>query len=288
MTPTRVARVSTDSRRVSEVVRVSHGLWRPAEEVADLASRCAALLSVMPAGAVVGGLAAARLHELWLPKLDVEPIEMITRGGARLPRELAHSRRCEVRGRRRTLSDDEIGTAVGLPVTSVARTWRDLAECLGPADLVAAGDCALRRGTTFADLHEVVARSVHRRGIRLARAVIPRLDERSMSRPESHLRYLLVAAGLPCPEVNEPVYVDGEWVGVPDLHYPQARLALEYQGTDHADPRRMRGDITRELDFEWRGWKLLVLGPRQVFGRPDQVVALVRHLLQQRDPGCLS
>ena len=273
---------------MSEVIRVSHGLWRPSDSVADLVGRCAALLNVLPSRTVVAGLAAARLHGLWLPRGDERVIDVITPGNPRRPRDIGHSRRAELRARRRALRDDEVDLVMGVPVTTAARTWCDLAELLSPADLVAAGDCALRGLATIAQLETSVANSTYRRGVRRARTALPLLDERSMSRPESHLRYALVAAGLPYPEVNTPVYVDGEWVGVPDLHYAGARLALEYQGEDHAELKRMRGDITRELDFDWRGWKVLAFGPREVFGRPDQAVSLVRRYLQQRDPGCLS
>jgi very-short-patch-repair endonuclease len=273
---------------MSDVIRVSHGVWRPADAVADLAGQCAVLLSAMPPRSVIAGLAAARLHGLWLPRVNTQPIEVITPGNPRRPRELGHSRRVEVRARRRVLTDDEITVVADVPVTTVARTWCDLAERITLPDLIAAGDCSLRGRTTIADLTACVDSSAYRRGVRRARVALPLLDERSMSRPESHLRYALVAADLPYPEVNEPVYIDGEWVGVPDLHYPRARLALEYQGEEHAEIKRMRGDITRELDFEWRDWKVLEFGPREVFGRPDQVASLVRRTLQQRDPGCLT
>lgn len=62
----------------------------------------------------------------------------------------------------------------------------------------------------------------------------------------------------------------------PDLSYRDARLALEYNGADHADPGRMRRDITRELDLLQRGgWATLVFGPAEVFRRPDQIAATV-------------
>ena len=45
------------------------------------------------------------------------------------------------------------------------------------------------------------------------------------------------------------IYSDvGEWLAEPDLSYDEARLALEYNGADHAKVERMRRDITRELD----------------------------------------
>ena len=83
-----------------------------------------------------------------------------------------------------------------------------------------------------------------------------------------------------------PVHDDrGQWVGEPDLHYKRARLALEYNGADHASIRRMRNDLTRTLDFAAEGWLTLSFGPAQVFDRMDQTFQLVRRELNRRDPG---
>jgi hypothetical protein len=117
-----------------------------------------------------------------------------------------------------------------------------------------------------------------------ARAALPLLDGRSRSRPESHLRCAVRDAGLPAPAVNAAIHdSDGQWLAEPDLSYPQARLALEYNGALHADPQRMRRDITRGIDVVERGgWYTLTFGPAEVFGRPQQVGALVRRIYQER------
>jgi hypothetical protein len=174
----------------------------------------------------------------------------------------------------------------GLPVTSAERTWVDLAESLSLFDLVAAGDCILRRGGDLAKLATAVRSARRRRGIVRAREALALLDGRSASRPESHLRCILVTGGLPRPKVNTAIYDDhGGWLAEPDLHYARARLAIEYNGAGHADPRRMRKDITRELDVEHLGWRVVVFGPAQVFGGRDVAAAHVRAVLDERDPG---
>ncbi len=205
---------------MSELVQVSRGLWRFADDVDCLAARCAALLQVLPAGTVIGGLSAAALHGLWLPELPAQPVELIVPCAPVLPRDVAASRR-----------------------------------------------------------------PFRRRGVLKARAALPLLDARARSRPESHLRYALVGGGLPPPEVNAPIHsAHGEWLAEPDLHYPAARLALEYNGADHARPDRMRRDITRDLDYQVEGWRVITFGPTQVFRHPDQVASLVRSVLVERDP----
>lgn len=112
------------------------------------------------------------------------------------------------------------------------------------------------------------------------------LDARSRSRPESLLRHSLLDAGLPTPEVNVPIYDrNGQWLAEPDLSYDDVRLAIEYNGRDHADVMRMRRDITRGLDIEDRGgWRVVVFGPAEVFRRPDQVARWVRQLRREHRP----
>jgi hypothetical protein len=267
------------------MVRISRGLWRPADDVQSLAARCAALLNVLPPGTAIAGTTAAQLHGLWLPADLPARVEVIVPCAPALPRETAASARPEIRARRRTLHPGEVVHCDGLAVTSPERTWSDLGEALSMPDLVAAGDCALRGMSGSDGLAAVLARAHRRRGIVKARAALPMLDARSRSRPESHLRYALLAAGLPTPEVNTPIFSEhGEWLAEPDLHYARARVALEYNGAEHADPGRMRRDITRDLDYQWDGWRVITFGPAQVFKRPDQVASLVRAVLRERDP----
>jgi hypothetical protein len=269
---------------MGELVRVSRGLWRPAEQVDDLAGRCAALLTVCPDGAVIADGAAGSLHGIWLPEDHEGPIETILYRDVDVPRAYARSRRGELKGRRRCLQPDEISIVDGVPVTSPARTWIDLAERLSMPDLIAAGDSVLRMSTTASELDLMVRRARGRRGVVRARAALPLLNARSRSRPESHLRYALVSSGLPEPNVNLAIYSDiGEWLAEPDLSYDEARLALEYNGADHAKVKRMRRDITREIDVKRRGkWRVEVFGPTEVFDRPDQTAAFVREIYRER------
>jgi len=111
------------------------------------------------------------------------------------------------------------------------------------------------------------------------------LDARSRSRGESHLRVAIWTPDLPRFEVNAVVYRgEGGWLAEPDLSLAEARLALEYQGKDHAKVRRMRGDITRRRDMRSEGWLTLDYGPAEVFGRPWTIAPEVRAELSERAP----
>ena len=205
-----------------------------------------------------------------------------------MARSMIRSRRREVVAHRRELPAADLTMLGGVAVTTPARTWVDLAGRLGLPALVAAGDSVLRAGTTEVELEHVVSRNAARRGVRRARAALPLLDARSRSRPESHLRVAISAPDLPSFQVNEAVYRrEGGWLAEPDLSLGDARLALEYQGRDHAEPDRMRKDITRAVDLRREGWTCLYFGPAEVFGRPWQIAPEVRAILRRNCPGLL-
>ena len=269
---------------MTDLVRVSRGLWRPPDAVDDLIGRTAALLSVAPDGTVIAGLTAAALHGLWLPPDLPDRIELVLRRDAEIPKQHSHSKRREIRGRRRVLLPDEVTVLHGLPVLTAARTWVDLGEVLQLPDLVASGDSVLRAGVPIEELAIVASRATHRRGVRRVRAALPLLDARSRSRPESHMRVAVVTAGLPKPDVNKAVYDDhGQWLFEPDLGYEDVKLALEYNGADHAETDRMRRDMTRAVDAGRRGgWLTVSFGPTEVFRHPDQLAAYVKELRRER------
>ena len=99
---------------------------------------------------------------------------------------------------------------------------------------------------------------------------------------ESRLRMLLVLAGLPEPVVNHIEYTDdGRWLRRFDLSYPEHRLAIEYDGRQHAEStRQWQRDVERREGLDQDGWRLVVVLSRGVNGRPretlDRVVAAMR------------
>ena len=266
------------------LIRISRGLWRPAHALSSPDDHARALLDVCPPGTVVADLTAARWHGFWLPEASGQRVDVVVHGAESFPRDHPASRRPELRARRRRLIDEDVCFRDGVWMTTPERTWVDLAQVLRYPDLVAAGDSALRLGVSVDALASAVARARRQRGVVRARQAVLALDARSRSRGESHLRCAVTAPGAPIPQVNVAVYdADGGWLGEPDLSYDDVRLALEYNGADHAAPDRMRRDITRELDFENRGgWRVLVFGPAEVFGRPWEVAATVARVRAER------
>ncbi|WP_337832299.1 endonuclease domain-containing protein [Pseudonocardia sp. TMWB2A] len=127
----------------------------------------------------------------------------------------------------------------------------------------------------------LVRRSLHphvRGSARLDR-VVALADPRAESPPETRLRLLLVLSGLPVPQVRFPLY-DGRsrpWLRF-DLAYPDALLAIEYDGAHHDDPLdRIRDTRTAAL-----GWQTLRITADGLTRNAGRTVGTVRALLARR------
>ena len=266
--------------------RLAHGYHLP-HEVTEFEEQCLALLRINPDETLVVGTSAAFLHGMWLPVEPRSP-EFATAEAGRPALRMRRSRRPQFVTHRRQIPLSHRSIVMGVPVTSLARTWWDLAASLSLPDLVAAGDRALQLGTTRDELAEIGTQLSRHRGVVRARTALGYLNERSCSRPESHLRVAIEEAGLHCFAVNEPIHDRyGGWLAEPDLSCSEARIALEYQGSEHAELVRMRKDITRLTDLRHNDWLTLQYGPAQVFGRPWLIAPEVRNLLLRRAPELL-
>lgn len=254
-----------------------HGVRLPAGAGTDLVQRCRALALLLPDAAFSHSTAAAllRLPDVGPPAGAIE---------VSLPRGARATRRPGVRGHT-GLAERDVEVTSGLRVVRAARTWADLAARHDVGALVVLGDAALRSGLATG---EGLAGAVlpGRRGCRRARTALGLLDARSDSPMESLLRVLLVTNGLPAPEVNRDVVVDGVWLARPDLSYPRLRIALEYEGDHHrTDRRQWLRDKARRRLLEDHGWVVLEVTSVDVLEQPGQLVARVRSLLARRQPG---
>jgi very-short-patch-repair endonuclease len=268
-------------------VRLAWNCWMDARLSGDFTARCAAAVAASAPETLVVSMTAARLHGMWLPS-DRDEIHLATASARLHARAMSRTRRTQFVSHRREIPRVDRVIVQGVPTTSAARTWRDLASVLRLPDLVAAGDGVLREGVDVAELDAVVRRTGAQRGVVNARVALALLDARSRSRPESHLRVALSVAGLPSFAVNEAVSRDeGGWLAEPDLSLAEAKIAIEYQGEHHAEKVRMRRDLTRSTDLRMSGWSVLAYGPAEVFDRPWTAPNEVRALLEGRAPHLL-
>lgn len=67
-----------------------------------------------------------------------------------------------------------------------------------------------------------------------------------------------------------------------DTSWPEFKVVLEYDGRDHALEDRRGRDLDRREALRRLGWEVIVVTARQVYRRPQWVVARVREALLAR------
>ena len=164
-----------------------------------------------------------------------------------------------VRGRRLELPDDHVTTLDGILLTTPARTWLDCAALVRFADVVAMGDALLRHElATRPDLAAMLRWGRGRRGIRFARWAFEILDPAAESPGESWVRAGLVRAKVPAPVCNHSVEIAGFSFRL-DMAWPQAKVAVEYDGVEYHGPDRASRDAWRRRLLQQAGWIVIVV-----------------------------
>lgn len=304
----RVVGVEPSRLSRSELVVPFRGARIPAALADDFVMRCAALCAREP-DAVLSHTTAARL--LGLPDLRGLPGSPPPPASRALPEPshgvspVAHPppvdappelhltvpsprrapRIAGVRSHERPISARDVRFAHGLPVTSAARTWADLAATSSIRELVVLGDAAIGGSAPLASREELRAAlpSSRARGASRARQAVELLDERSESPPESLVRLVLFEAGLPAPDVNVDLHArDGRFLARPDLRFPHYRVIIEYEGDHHrTDPRQWRRDLTRTTALQQEGELVLRIGAEHLQAE-KRLVGLVFRTLASR------
>jgi very-short-patch-repair endonuclease len=251
--------IRTDGQPIARGLFVSRAL-----EV-DLATRCRAWSARLPDDAAFGLETAATLLGAPCPaRAGIQAVLTPRRVLPQLSGIAVHVRR---------LSTDDVVELDGLRVTSGAQTFLDLAARLRAWDLLALGDALMRSSAVDPDrLAERLERADRVRGVVRARAWAPRLTARAASRPESMLRYWLITSRLPEPEIQVPVLDRwGRAVVHADLGYSRWKVALEYEGRQHAERDQFGRDIDRYSLMAADGWLVLRFAARHI-GDPDAIV----------------
>lgn len=247
-----------------------------ADAVVDLGVRARAAALLVP-GAVVGGHAAAELLGARCGPRDADIDLMVGRRRVR-----AHP---GLRIHQDRLRPDEIQELDGLPVTTPLRTAFDLARRLDHVEAVVAMDALARIGRFVPEAvlaHRAEGGSV--RGLRRIPGVVAEADRRAESAMETRTRLVLVAHGVPTPELQyEVIDTDGVLLGRLDIAWPEFRVAVEYQGDHHrVDPRQYAADLRRSADLAAAGWLIIPVRAADVFRRPDVLAERVLSALAHR------
>lgn len=228
----------------------------------------AAVLACGP-DAVLSHAAAAALRDLRrIPQGQID----ITAPGPRKHEGI----RCHVS---RSLPAPDRTVIDGIPVTGLARTYLDYAEQATPRQLREALEAGQRQNVLDGGaLHELIARSRGRRGIKPLTAALAELADVPpwlQSKLERDFRELLLSAGIPSPQFN--VYVEGELV---DCVWRDRRVVAELDGYDfHRDREQFEDDRRRDVKLQKAGWNVLRFTYRRVDTDPAGVLADVHHML---------
>lgn len=171
-------------------------------------------------------------------------------------------RRDGVDGRTRDLAPEDVMVIHGVRVTTPLRTALDLGCNLRRRDALAALDQFMRlHGLTREGLASAAIRYFRRRGVVQLRQLIPLANPRAESVRESWTRLEIIDAGLPCPEPQYWIEIDGVPTYRLDLAYPRHRIVIEYDGEEFHDatPEQREHDRTRRRWLDDHGWTVIVV-----------------------------
>jgi hypothetical protein len=169
--------------------------------------------------------------------------------------------RAEVRGGVRDLMPKDWVEINGVKVTTPLRTALDLGCKLNRRPALAAMDALMRgHGFTHEAMHRLAIRFFRRRGVVQLRQLIPLVDPRAESPPESWTRLELIDHGLPPPEPQYWIVIGGIPTYRLDLAYPHARVVVEYNGEEfHTSREDREADERRREWLERHGWTVIVV-----------------------------
>jgi len=191
------------------------------------------------------------------------------------------------------LFEDEVTTIDGIPVTTPARTWLDMAELLSVDEIVAMGDSCVRvprpqlEGRdmplcSLRDLQRTIDKHRGKRGLRKAKEALELVRVGSDSAQETMLRLAIVRAGLPEPELNVPIITDdGIRHHKPDLSYRKYRIGIEYEGEHHGEESQIARDIARSERYAALGWTEVRISKRHMVNDAKPAAARVLVALAQ-------
>ena len=251
-------------RRFAQVTR---GVFRYAATPMTLELAIGAALSVLPADAAVSH--TTNLAWRGLEMRPRTPLHVATRS------VVGSVRKGLVLHRYQGALETEM--VRGVPVLRPARTFVDCGTILRVSELVEVGDWLLAQRLVDRLALEDYALRSHLDGVVRARRAVRHVRKGAESVRESRLRWHLVSAGLPEPELNVDIHdARGSFLARGDLVFRRWKVLVEYDGWYHErDAWQRQRDILRREALEAEGWRVIVVTSADMHN-PDRVVARVR------------
>lgn len=255
----------------SDLRVASRGVRVPWAAEQSLLHTCRLLTRICPSTVCCFGTAGLLLRcpLPWSVQNDLRVHLARVDGGTRPVRKGVAGHRLDFRATDLTVLD-------GVPLTSPARTWLDLASVLDSEDLVVAADffiCSQSRSfgrnrlalCSLADLRSQVDDNPGVRGIRRARSALELARVGADSAPETKLRLAMGRLGLPEPALAYVITDSTDWeLAWPDVAFPEFRVAVNYDGRHHLEPRQRELDIRRDESIAAIGWTSVTVTAAQV------------------------
>ncbi len=265
----------------ADLARPYHGIRMPGSRI-SFESRCHALATVLRPEDALAGPTAARLWGMPVPRrLEDSPLLHVS---TTLPTRALRREGVVGTGRRSS------ATAMlrGLPVLEVWETCRSLAPMMTAIELTCVIDFVVTGDSRHASLSELPALESylvtheHHPGIVRLRRAFAQARVGSWSPRETQLRLLVMAAGIPEPQLNVRLPLpDGRGL-VPDLAWPRYRVAAEYNGVHHNKTGQRIHDLRRIDDYTDIGWMTVNIEKTELLQHPDSVVFRVAQRLASR------
>jgi very-short-patch-repair endonuclease len=252
--------------------RLVHGVYADPGLPFDHQLKCRGVALLLPDGAVIGGhSAAAWWGAPFAGTMDPVTVLRGADGKWRGPRGV-RVHQTVLRPGDRTVVDD-------VPLSTPLRTAWDVAALERLPTAVAAMDGMVSAGTIeLPDLRRMAARGAGSFGAARFRRAVELVDPRAQSPAESWVRVALVLAGL-APEVQYRVPAAGAWL---DFAWPEAKVALEYEGAYHfLEDGQIDRDDERIERLHAAGWLVIRISAADLRNL-DAVVEKVRMALASR------
>lgn len=216
-------------------------------------------------GAVLSHQAAAA-HLALRAWDDREPEVIVPRAGGR--------KIDGIRVHRSRLDPNDVWTRDGIRVTCPARTILDLAATMGAKELRRmARQAQAEQRCNVRQLLDVLRRHPRHRGAARLRAVVADGPAPTRSDHEDLVLDLIDGAGIPRPQLNPRLRLDGRTI-LPDMLWPGERLAIECDSRRwHSDPLTVQDDADKQAILEAHGYRVLRITWQQAAGRPQQTLA---------------
>jgi hypothetical protein len=242
-----------------EVRRILRGVYAGTDVPDSLELRAAALHRVIAPAHVVVDRTAAWLHGVDVyaaAENEYGPVVEVCAPPQRRPTE-----RAGVRARTRDLAPEDIMTIAGLRITTPLRTAVDLGCHLRRREAFAAlCQLAALHDLTPADLQREARRLAKRRGVVQLRELCAWAEPRVESPREAWTLLAIIDAGLPAPEPQWWVLVDGVPTYRLDFAYPARRVCVEYDGDEaHGTAQQQADDRRRRQWLRDNGWIVIVV-----------------------------